>query len=294
MLSNRELFSAKAALQGKPRDAFPDVSRELLAEGHDGPAIRQLAALEGAGSWTDGPVLNQALAELALPQISRRLAALLLAQDLARNTLSGAELPFPSYPAMLYRLWAASDYIDDLAFVDNYDPHWSVYFENENAATTALKLALERLASLDLSGGEPAPPPPRPRTFRSLIAPIQAAEVSGTAPAVRLPVTVRPTFRERWRAARKDDKDSLVWIGCWGLVLIVYEYCRAMIGPRVEEGFQFVVIALWIIMLSWRLFRDKKFRASVSRTWTSLRRGRITGRSIWRAFLRRRRGVPLR
>lgn len=62
MLSDRELFSAKVALGGQPRDAFPNVSRALLAGGNDGPAMRQLAALEGAGSWTDAPALDAALA----------------------------------------------------------------------------------------------------------------------------------------------------------------------------------------------------------------------------------------
>ena len=292
MLSTRESFTAKVALDGQPRDAFKNVSRKLLAEGHDGPAIRQLAALEGAGSWTDGPVLDAALAEIGALRISKRRAALQLAQDLAIRMLSNGELAFPSFPSMLYRLWIASNYIDELAFVDNFEPSWSVHFESEAAASTALKQALEEVAALNLRIGEPAPHFPKPQSFRALIAPVGEEAVT-PAPAIVPPENGKLTFRERWQAAREKDKGLLSWVATWGTVWIAYLYCEVRHRATLQRFNGVILPMLWLSIAYFKWFRDAKNLAALRKTWTERRDLRGTLQSFWRSALRWWRGVTL-
>ncbi|MGI4828545.1 MAG: hypothetical protein ACRYFU_10210, partial [Janthinobacterium lividum] len=186
-----------------------------------------------------------------------------------------------------------SDYIDDLVFVDSFDPNWSVYFENENAAKTALKLSLERLAALNVSDGEPAPPPPKPQSFRSLIDPIEGV-LPATGPSIVSSAYAGLTFRERWRAARQEDKGLLRWVAAWGLLLIGYYYCRAVGGPGFKQLDTFFTPISWLSFIYVRWFRDGKLRASASKAWLGLRNGRITSQSIGRALLKWWRGVMLR
>lgn len=130
--------------------------------------------------------------------------------------LAEPELSFPVWSSALSRLWVSSGYIDDLAFVDNFDPHWSAYFDTKDAARPAFKLSLEQIAALDLSRDEAALPQAKPQSFRSLIAPVR--QVIATGPSLESPHDSGQSFRERWRDARKETKDyfdgSLRGVSC--------------------------------------------------------------------------------
>jgi hypothetical protein len=82
------------------------------AEGHDGPAIRELAAYE----WTTqdvGDLAARMFAETERPALTRRQAGRRLARDLAAALVSGAMDP-AACAHQAHRLWATTDEPDDL------------------------------------------------------------------------------------------------------------------------------------------------------------------------------------
>jgi hypothetical protein len=86
-------FAAQWTLALIPSDDVADLAMQFLADGRDGPALRELASMSPATRADLAPLVTRALRELDAPDLGRREAALLLARRLAAQICRGALAP---------------------------------------------------------------------------------------------------------------------------------------------------------------------------------------------------------
>jgi hypothetical protein len=97
---------------------MPKIAWDALEAGMDGPAIRRLAALDSPTYFEVRDILSRAMEEMGLTNISRNVAALRLAKNLANDILASGSDPL-KYQREFFLLWIRSGYPRELQSVGN-------------------------------------------------------------------------------------------------------------------------------------------------------------------------------
>ena len=100
---------------------------QALLEGHDGPALREVAGTFGPAIRDVAPAFDRALVELGVAQRSRKEAALFLAKRYAARIVDGSLSPYAGARAIWHELSSAVRPADDAL-----DPfiYWADEYEN--------------------------------------------------------------------------------------------------------------------------------------------------------------------
>lgn len=97
MSFDRQLIEAALVLEMIPASGMPELARDALEAGLDGPTIRYIAALEQPASFEAATLLAKAKEEMGLREMTKGEAALRVGQELAAGILAHrtADDPLP-------------------------------------------------------------------------------------------------------------------------------------------------------------------------------------------------------
>jgi hypothetical protein len=108
-----------------PYSDLPDVARDALELGIDGPAIRRLASLHKPSYFGVGDLFDRALREMGIEQWSKRDAAVFLAREIGRDILAGKKEPLGGAEE-IWELCVAADYPKELTIFGELDQEFNI------------------------------------------------------------------------------------------------------------------------------------------------------------------------
>jgi hypothetical protein len=113
---------------------LPSLAWAALELGHDGSAIRRLAALDAPSYFEIGDLFDRATQEMRRPLMTKKEAAILLAKDIALQALSG-EKPALDAAYEIYLLGYDAGMPDEVVIFGGLDQDFdipSIYEECES------------------------------------------------------------------------------------------------------------------------------------------------------------------
>ncbi|MEU8298847.1 hypothetical protein AB0C04_16385 [Micromonospora sp. NPDC048909] len=146
-----DLVAVEYALGSADVERVPWCAADWLADGHDGPTLRELAGLDGTNPPLIGELLPAALAEVGVPIPSAAeasdawfaaLAQRLLDGAVDERTVSEQTSAFVSWQLDLEEVWR-SPFIDLHLLADEWDQGWGR--GNQEFAATVRRLCRDHL-----------------------------------------------------------------------------------------------------------------------------------------------------
>jgi hypothetical protein len=122
VIFDRQLIEAALVLEMIPPAGMPEMARDALEAGLDGPTIRHLATLEQPTYFEVAPLLPKAREEIGLREVTKSEAALRIGKELAAEILARrtADDPLPLCCAEQFEwLWVKAGYPQELRSVGN-------------------------------------------------------------------------------------------------------------------------------------------------------------------------------
>ncbi|GAA3781205.1 hypothetical protein GCM10022225_81960 [Plantactinospora mayteni] len=154
-----DLIAAEHALGSVDVERVPWYAADWLAAGHDGPALRELAGLDGSDTRLIGELLPDALTEVGVPVPSAAeaadtwlatLAQRLIDGEIDERTVSEHVSAFVSWHLDLDEIWH-SPFTDLHVIVDEWDQGWGR--GNQELAATVRQLCRDHLSRVPASPG---------------------------------------------------------------------------------------------------------------------------------------------
>lgn len=154
-----ELVAAEYALRSVDVERMPWYTADWLADGHDGPALRELAGLDGTDTRLIGELLPDALSEVGVrvPSAAQAadtwlatLAQRLIDGEVDERTVSEHVSAFVSWQLDVDEIWR-SPFTDLHVIVDEWDQGWGR--GNQELATIVRQLCRDHLSRVPASPG---------------------------------------------------------------------------------------------------------------------------------------------
>ena len=109
-----EIAEAFWKLGSLPVGQLQDIALRALADGYDGPALRELAEFPWATRRDVGDLFDIALSEMGRPVLSDREAGLRLAREVASGIVSGGIDPYEGARRIWWDIWERSGRPEEL------------------------------------------------------------------------------------------------------------------------------------------------------------------------------------
>jgi hypothetical protein len=147
MSFSSRIVEARLALKLIKPEEFPSIAMDALEAGLDGPVIRRLAGLIQPSGYETDLYVERFMAEAGFQKIPVEVAAVRLAQHLAREVIGKNLSPLRAVRELEY-LWITAGYPGPQQYLGNLDDEINVYGLSSLEAAEMVRDSLKSFAEL--------------------------------------------------------------------------------------------------------------------------------------------------